>query len=334
MWWLFIIYAALLVGVVFLSNKIANYTDFIEKNTKLTGALLGGIVLAGITSLPELVTGITSSLLGEPELVQGDILGSNIFDIFIIGLIMLLFIKTVRKSNVSKDGGRFALWCMIIAVLIGVAILIQVFTGVSFVIPYININALTFVCIGLYVVALLTTKKTDEGTETVEEVKNELKAGKTEIKRVVAKFALCSVVLIGVSIAITFTSNFIANEYGLGKGLAGALFLGVATSLPEIISSFTLVKLGNYNAAYGNIIGSCLFNFMVLGITDVFYFAGTVFTINMTSFYAVLCMFVAMCAMFVSYKAKKPEKQLNAVVLSLCAAVILVSYVVFLVVLA
>ena len=145
---------------------------------------------------------------------------------------------------------------------------------------------------------------------------------------------ICAIVLIGVSIAITFTSNIIANEYGLGKGLAGALFLGVATSLPEIISSFTLAKLGNYNAAYGNIIGSCLFNFMVLGITDIFYFAGTVFVTNMVSFYAVLCMFVAMIAMFLSYKFKKPQKQLNSVALSLCASIILISYVVFLVVLA
>ena len=83
MWWLFILYAVLLVGVVYLSNTVAKCTDYIEKHTKLTGALLGGIVLAGITSLPELVTGITSSLLGEPSLVQGDIFGSNIFDICI-----------------------------------------------------------------------------------------------------------------------------------------------------------------------------------------------------------------------------------------------------------
>lgn len=334
MWWLFIIYAVLLISVVFLSSKIANYTDFIEKNTKLTGALLGGIVLAGITSLPELVTGITSSLLGEPELVQGDILGSNIFDIFVIGLIMLLFIKSVRKTNVSKDGGRFVLWCMIISAFIGFAIIVQVFAGVSFVIPYINVNALTFICIGLYVVALLTTRKTEESSENDEGEKVAETEDKGQLKKIVAKFVVCAVALIGVSIAITYTSNIIANEYGLGKGLAGALFLGVATSLPEIISSFTLVKLGNYNVAYGNIIGSCLFNFLVLGITDVFYFAGTVFVTNMQSFYAVLCMFVAMCAMFVSYKIKKPEKQVNAVALSLCASVILISYVVFLVVLA
>ena len=334
MWWLFLIYACLLGGVVVLSNKVATYTDFIEKNTKLTGALLGGVILAGITSLPELVTGITSSLLGEPELVQGDIFGSNIFDVFVIGLIMFSFIKTVRKTDVSKDNAKFVVWCLIIAFVIGVSILVQVLCNVSFVIPYINVNALTIVCIALYVIALLTTSKTEDVEEENAEQQKEQSDDKSSIKSVVTKFIICSIILIGVSIAITFTSNIIANEYGLGKGLAGALFLGVATSLPEIISSFTLVKLGNYNAAYGNIIGSCLFNFMVLGITDVFFFSGTVFVVNMQSFYATLCMFVAMFAMLMSYVFKKPEKKLNAVALSVCASVIIAAYVVFLVVLA
>lgn len=335
MWWLFIIYAVLLVSVVFLSNRIAKYTDYVEGHTKLTGALLGGIVLAGITSLPELVTGITSSLLGEPELVQGDILGSNIFDIFVIGLIMLVFIKTVRNKDVSKDNSKFVLWCIIISAIIGVSILIQVLCNVSFVIPYINVNPLTFVCIGLYVVALLTTKKTEDEKEgDKQEESSSVVVDKKELKLVVAKFVVCAIVLIGVSVAITFISNIISNEYGLGKGLAGALFLGVATSLPEIISSFTLAKLGNYDAAYGNIIGSCLFNFLVLGITDIFFFKGTVFVVNLPSLFATICMFVAMVAMYCSYWVKRPNKKANVVALSVCASIIFASYITFLLVLA
>ena len=115
MWWLFVLYVVAIVLVVFLSNKVANYTDIIEKRTKLSGALLGGIVLAGITSLPELVTGITSSLLGEPELVQGDIFGSNVFDVCIIGVLMICFLRVVQKTKVSRDNAKFVLYCMLIA---------------------------------------------------------------------------------------------------------------------------------------------------------------------------------------------------------------------------
>lgn len=343
MWWLFILYAVLLVLVVFLSNIVAKCTDYIEKHTKLTGALLGGVVLAGITSLPELVTSITSSLLGEPNLVQGDILGSNIFDICILGVIMIVFGKVVKNSTISKDNARFVLWTGLICLCIIAVTLIEVLCGVSLVIPYVNINVLTFVCIILYIVALLTMKKVDENKaqNTVNTTNTntnnqsvDVVTDKKELKSVIIKFVISAVFLIGVSIGITFISNFISNEYGLGKGLVGALFLGVATSLPEIISSFTLVRLGNYNSAFGNIIGSCLFNFLVLSIADVFYFGGSVFLASLSSVYAVLCILVSLCALYLSYLLQTRTKYCNRGTLALCGIVTVICYVVFLIILA
>ena len=337
MWWLFIIYAVALGLVVFLSNKVATYTDVIEKRTKVSGALMGGIVLAGITSLPELVTSITSSLLGEPELVQGDIFGSNIFDICIIGVIMLIFAKTVKKTKISKDNAKFVLYCMVITALIIIQILLGVFAGVSLTIPYININALTIFCIVLYLVAVFTTHTTKD-TEQVragEHINVKEDTPKHALKPVIIKFVVCSVLLIGVSVAITFLSNSIANEYGLNKGLAGTLFLGVATSMPEIVGSFTLVRMGNYNSAYGNIIGSCLFNFMILGIADIFYFGGTVFLSNLTSLYVCICMIVALFGMLLSYILKRfTKKGANLVTIPLCGVLCIASFIVSLVVLA
>ena len=339
MWWLFILYAVLLVGVVYLSNTVAKCTDYIEKHTKLTGALLGGIVLAGITSLPELVTGITSSLLGEPSLVQGDIFGSNIFDICILGVIMIVFGRTVKQANVSKDNARLVLWSGLICACIIVVGLIEIFCNVSFVIPYVNINVLAIVCIAVYILALATTQKVDEDikSDVQSEIDNQnvdVSVNKAELKSVVTKFVVSALLLIGVSIAITFISNIISDEFGLGKGLVGAIFLGVATSLPEIISSFTLVKLGNYNSAYGNIIGSCFFNFLVLGIADMFFFGGTVFMANLKSVYATLCFLVGLGALYLSYFLKARTKHCNQTTLTLCGLTTLVCYVVCLFVLA
>ena len=337
MWWLFIIYAVAIVAVVFLSNKVAAYTDIMEKRTKLSGALLGGIVLAGITSLPELVTGITSSLLGEPELVQGDIFGSNIFDICIIGFVMIFCVRTVAKTKISRDNAKFVLYCMAITLCIIAMILLGVFAGVSLTIPGININVMTIICIVLYFVAILTTHATKdrEQVRAGEHVNIQDATPKQALKPVIAKFVLCAILLIGVSVAITFLSNIIADEYGLNKGLAGALFLGLATSLPEIVGSITLMRAGNYNTAYGNIIGSCLFNFMILGVADIFYFAGTVFLTNMVSLYSAICLLVALGGMYISYALKKYTKHsFNRFTIILCALMCIISFGVFLVVLA
>ena len=337
MWWLFVLYVVAIVLVVFLSNKVATYTDIIEKRTKLSGALLGGIVLAGITSLPELVTGITSSLLGEPELVQGDIFGSNVFDVCIIGVLMICFLRVVQKTKVSRDNAKFVLYCMLIAVLIIIATLLSVFAGASFVIPYINLNVLSILCIVLYIVAIFTTHTTKdiEQVRAGEHVNVKDETPKQAVKPIIAKFVLCAILLVGVSIAITFLSNMIAEEYGLNKGLAGALFLGLATSLPEIVGSITLMRAGNYNTAYGNIIGSCLFNFMIIGVADIFYFGGTVFLSNTTTIYSALCMLAAFGGMYLSYVLKKRTKHgFNPATITLCGLMCIISFAVFLVVLA
>ena len=59
----------------------------------------------------------------------------------------------------------------------------------------------------------------------------------------------------------------------------GAIFLGVATSLPEMTSLISLIRMRNYDIAVGNIVGSNLFNFGIIALTDVLYFSGNIFEI-------------------------------------------------------
>ncbi len=77
--------------VVFSSMKVANAVDSIDKKTNVSGALIGGVLLAATTSLPEVITSVTSVILGEPNLAVGNIFGSNMFNIFIIAVSDLYF---------------------------------------------------------------------------------------------------------------------------------------------------------------------------------------------------------------------------------------------------
>lgn len=288
MWWIWLIYAICLVVVVYVSNKIAGIVDALDKKTKLSGAFLGAVLLAGVTSLPELVTSLTGALMGEPDMTLGNILGSNVFDIAIIGLLMVIYCTRIRHRTVSRANVIFVAFVLLISTLV---LLCSIF-NIKIVIPGININILTPIIIALYVFALLSTRKSNDPEDS-----DEGEVGDTQnrfemltVKGLVWRFIVCAVVLVGVSIAITFISDYIADAYGLGKGLAGALFLGIATSLPEIISSFALVRFGNFDAAYGNIIGSCMFNYGVIALADMFYFAGTVFITDTQSLILSACL--------------------------------------------
>ncbi len=327
MWWVWLLYALTLVVVIFVSNKIGGIVDALDRKTKLSGAFLGAVLLAGVTSLPELVTSLTAAIMGEPDMTQGNILGSNVFDITIIGLLLVIYFKRIKTRSVSRANIIFDFFVFAITALI----LVLAICNVQVVIPYININILTPLIIVLYVVALLATRKAEDVDESKDESVN--KYEEKSKKYLAWSFVGYSVVLVGVSVAMTFLAESLAETYGLGKGLAGALFLGVPTSLPEIISSFALLRFGNFNAAYGNIIGSCLFNYAVLAIADIAYTSGTVFLTNLQTIVLSACLLMATVLMIILGLVKRGNNKLKTTnsFHIVIGALILATYIVFLV---
>ena len=102
---IFLIYAIIAAGVTFLSVKAADYVDLIDKKTSLSGAFIGGIMLSAVTSLPELFTSLSSTLLlDEPGLCIGNILGSNIMNVLVIlGLASAIVPIAVGNSTQKID---------------------------------------------------------------------------------------------------------------------------------------------------------------------------------------------------------------------------------------
>ena len=86
------VYLVVAALVVFFSIKLSDYVDLLDKKTNLSGALIGGILLAAVTSLPELFTSITSTIfLGNNSYVMGNILGSDIFNVTLFAIVYLAF---------------------------------------------------------------------------------------------------------------------------------------------------------------------------------------------------------------------------------------------------
>ena len=84
MWWIYPAYIALAAAIIFLSYKLGDYVDLLDKKTKISGAFIGGIVLAAVTSLPELFTSVTAAMKKNSDIAVGNIVGSNIFNILVV----------------------------------------------------------------------------------------------------------------------------------------------------------------------------------------------------------------------------------------------------------
>ncbi len=311
-WLVYIGYIAMVAVIVVLSTKLGKYVDIIDKKSNISGAFIGGVMLAAVTSLPELFTSLSAVwIVRENSMIIGNILGSDLINLAFFGVILLIFGRGLKNKTFSS------FYYIAISVSIGMYTLVAIglyfaeymqFTWFSVVSPAIVVLYVLFVS------KMPKTSESESGTAATEDL---------TVKQAFIRFAICAVVLIGASIAMTYLSDMVADMLNLGKTFAGALFLGVATSLPELISSFTLCKRGNYNAAAGNIIGSNVFNFAILFVADVFAFmpgGSGIYILNTDSkwllIFGVIAAVTTFAMMILKNRCKKPQAMIGVYALN------------------
>ena len=314
--------------VVFASVKLSDYVDLLDKKTNLSGALLGGILLAAVTSLPELFTSLSSTLfIHKNSYVVGNILGSNVFNMCLFLVPYTFFFAKLATSKVNKSH----LFSMLFIGLLYISV-----TVAGFVFNFNHIlwgwfNPISILIVAIYALSILKTPKIEEGED------NEEDTSKLTVKQIAVLFTLFAVLLIAMSVGITYHTNWIVNTFGFGETFGGALFLGVATSLPELTSTINLCKKKNFDAAYGNILGSCVFNFVILSLADLLSFNCPVplyqmdqsaFLLIITGVFSIL---VFLPTLLLSFKGKV-KNNVKFRILFLCSAILIVgSYLTFLV---
>ena len=234
---------------IFMSIKLSYYGDVLGKQTKVGSAFVGGLLIASITSLPELVTCISAVAFDNLELSFGDIVGSDMFNIFVLAVYNIYFFKSDVFKNTSK---RYILECII---LITDYIFISLGTNNIF----INITTIIlFFAYMIYMLSVILIKTKDEEEDTKKE------------KFIVLKFTTTAIMMIILSVFLTYQADKISHLYPkFSSSSIGAILLGITTSLPEVVTTFELLKLNNFDMAISNMLGSNIFNFLVLGFADI-----------------------------------------------------------------
>lgn len=295
--------------VVFCSIKASKYIDLLDKTTKLSGAFLGGVLLSAVTSLPELFTSISAvSLLNKPSLCIGNILGSDLFNITVLSLAALCCIKHFSKARISKGN----ILVTVFVLLIYIALLLNMFNILNFEIATVNIVSIAVILLYAFGVRYLASDNSGSSKED-EEVK-------LSTKQIVVRFTLSSVAIVILSILMTYITDDLATKYNIGAGLAGAIFLGVATSLPEVSSTIALIRMRNFNIAVGNIVGSNLFNFLILCVADILCFSQSVYDYSDAKVVGLLefGLFATIAALPMLYSRKKWVKATTAIAAVAC----------------
>ncbi len=313
---IYVLYIAVATIVTVLSVKASQYVDMLDKITSLSGAFLGGILLSAVTSLPELFTSVSSTLmLDQPGLCIGNILGSNLFNYAMLSVFLLTAVSAFAKSSLATIHSTVAAS----VVVMGGLILLNKYNILSMDIGNVSITSILIILIYILTVWIMyrlggTSDESDDG-----------KAVTLTKKQIAFRFLAASVGIVVFSVILTYITDELSARLNLGKTIAGAIFLGVATSLPETASTWNLFKIKNYDIAVGNIVGSCLFNFTILSIADFFYSGGGIYTISDASAMN-LVIFASIASLF-AFLLFKFRSKLTGVI---CPVGIIVCYIAFL----
>ena len=244
-------------GILFLVSlfvliKSSNvFTDNAEKLGLYLGmpAFLVGITIVSIgTSLPELISGLISVSAGAPEINVGNVIGANISNIF---LVLGLSALVGKKLKLSRSLSKIDLPSMLIVS--GLFILV-VFDGVVS-----TMEALFLVL--LFCVYITYTIKLD--------MKNKLKVKehkeKVKLNKKIIPLLVGSAFFIYLGAKLTIDSVIALSEiFSVGKEIIAVTAFSIGTTLPELTVSITAARKGNPEMAVGNIIGSTIFNALVV----------------------------------------------------------------------
>jgi len=286
--WVKFIFCILII--FFSGRKIAKYGDIIAGKTGLGGLWIGLVLIAFITSLPELFTGVSAiRLVDAPDLTVGNLLGANAFNLLNLALLDIAYQNGSLLAAASRIH-RLTGWFSLILVLVVAACIFV--SSRFYAMPIGWIGWYTPIIILLYLVfvrKIFFLEQRQPSTQETEPV-----YGEESTRRVYLYFAISAAFIIGAGIWLATIGDEIALVTGWGQSFVGSLLLAFTTSLPEITVSFAAMRIGATDMAIANMIGSNLFNMTVIPIDDLLYLKSPVLAAvsenNLITAFAVMLM--------------------------------------------
>lgn len=252
-------YLLLILGFVLLikgADAFVEGSSNIAKFFKIPTVIIGLTLVAFGTSAPEAAVSVTAALNNSSDMSISNVIGSNLFNLFVIlGFIALFKVVKAEKNVIQKD---FIISIFSIIVLLLIMLIYYVFSS-NLMLGRIGGLILLFF-MGMYLISMLkSVNKEDKVIETK----------KFEIKDIIYVVLGLSAVILGGQLTVN-NATIIAKNFGMSERLIGLTIVAIGTSLPELCTSLVALFKGENDIAVGNVIGSNIFNVLfILGIGSV-----------------------------------------------------------------
>lgn len=254
------------VVIVVAANFLAKYGDALAIRTKLGGMFIGVLLMAGATSLPEVLTSISAVNQQTPNIAAGNLLGSNGFNMLLLAILDL----THRNQRLLRKAARRHALSGSLAILMIALVLYFMVTDIKIKLGWIGLDSLIIIAVYILAVRLISR----DGTPTESTVEVETPPGTPGLWVAVAGFMAAAGALIAITPLMVSSASEIAEITGLGTTFVGTTLVALVTSLPELVTTLAAIRIGASDMAIGNLFGSNMFNMFALGLTDLFYTDG------------------------------------------------------------
>jgi cation:H+ antiporter len=271
------LFLAAAAAVWFAGSRLARYADDISDMTGLGTALVGMLLLGGVTSLPEIAVSVTAGLSGDAALAVNNLLGGVALQVVIIAigdaaLRGRAISGVVAKPTVLLQGAFCAL--LLCAVAAGV---VAGDVAVMGVVGAWSAGILATAVLMLWLISRYKGQGAWRPYPEPERKEERDERGETRgLAATIGLTAAVAIVIVAAGFVLARAGEALAGQTGLGSSMVGAVLVGLATSLPEISTVLAAVRLGRYVMAYSDIFGTNIIDVALVFVVDAAYGGGPV----------------------------------------------------------
>jgi cation:H+ antiporter len=243
--------------------RVARDGDALAEGTGLGGMWVGAILVAGVTSLPELATDVSAVRHGAPALAIGDLFGSNMANMAILAVADLCVRHTRVLTRVAANQAAVGTLAICLAVVATLGMLVP---GAA----VLGIGWASAAVAVAYVAGMghLHRNRPEPPFRTEAEVAA-ARPGRSQVRWAGLRFGVAALAILGGAPYLASSSAALAGRLGVSQGFVGLLLLAMTTSMAEAVVSVASIRAGSYDLAVGNLLGSNCFNMLAILVLDV-----------------------------------------------------------------
>ena len=322
---------AFCVGLIaFAGTILVRQGDNIAQLTGLSRSWIGLVLLASATSLPELFAGVSAASLADaPNIAVGTVLGSCVFN-----LVMLVLMDELSRNEPMYrriDQGHI-LTAGFGVIMIGAAGAFVLLGPESKSFQILHVSLYTPFIIVIYLIAMRAAFHYERRTRAQQD--EEVEPLDITLREAVLRYLGATVVVAIAGSWLPFIGQDLAKLMGWQTSFVGTLLIGGATSAPELVVTFSAFRLGAVDMAIGNVLGSNLFDVLILAVDDIFYTKGPLLSSVAPAHAVTAFAAVIMSGMFIVALLYRPETRLRGTIgwvsLSLLVVYVFSSYAIYL----